>query len=93
MIIQEGIWKDIPETKGYYQASSLGNIRSVERKISSGRKCGSKLIKPILTNKYYSVSICIEDKKNIRVHKLVAIAFSLYVFSTLVIISFRKLEE
>ena len=69
------IWKDIPGTKGYYQASTLGNIRSVERKLLSGKKCSSKLIKPILSNKYYSVSICTTNKKNIRVHKLVAMAF------------------
>ena len=29
------VWKDIPKYKGYYQASNLGNIRSVARVLST----------------------------------------------------------
>ena len=29
------VWKDIPKYKGYYQASNLGNIRSVPRDYNS----------------------------------------------------------
>lgn len=27
-------WKEIPNTKGYYQISNLGNMRSIERTIT-----------------------------------------------------------
>lgn len=27
------VWKDIPDYKGYYQASNLGNIRSLDREV------------------------------------------------------------
>ena len=33
------IWKDIPGYEGIYQASTLGNIRTVEGKITSSRRC------------------------------------------------------
>ncbi len=29
--LKEEVWKDIPEYEGYYQASTLGNIRGVDR--------------------------------------------------------------
>ena len=33
----EEVWKAIPEFEGYYEASTLGRIRSVERIVKSGR--------------------------------------------------------
>lgn len=33
-------WKDIPEYEGIYQASTLGNIRTVEGKITSNKRYG-----------------------------------------------------
>lgn len=45
------IWKDIPEYEGLYQASNMGNIRTVEGKITSNarypvRKWKSIVLKP-----------------------------------------------
>ena len=40
------VWKDIPEYKGYYQASNLGNIRSVPRILSTKQKYKGHVLKP-----------------------------------------------
>jgi hypothetical protein len=31
------IWKDVPNYKGYYKVSNIGNILSLERKVKSSR--------------------------------------------------------
>ena len=36
--IIEEIWKDVPEYEGFYQASNLGKVRSLDRLVSSKRK-------------------------------------------------------
>lgn len=43
----EEIWRDIPGFEGYYQASTHGRIRSVERTVEyvkhyGGKRCGCK---------------------------------------------------
>lgn len=36
------VWKDIPEYEGIYQASTLGNIRTVEGKITRNKRYSSR---------------------------------------------------
>lgn len=74
------IWKDIPEYDGLYQASNLGNIKSLQR--LRGNNTGTylqktKLLKPALsTNKYMSLCLRKNGKsKSYMVHRLVAAAF------------------
>lgn len=78
------IWKDIPGYEGKYQASSLGKIRSLTRKIrtvSKKRKETLRTVKgSILKNDrkingagYYGVSL--GRKKYEMIHRLVAITF------------------
>ena len=54
------IWKDIPEYEGYYQASSLGRIKSLKRHFlrTDGVRCSvkEKILKQIL-NKYGYLAI------------------------------------
>lgn len=80
------VWKDIPQYKGFYQASSFGNIRSLDRKIkqlSNGGKTyftyikkGKVLAQGIQNGGYPVVSISINSKRKIcTVHRLVASAF------------------
>ena len=75
-------WKDI-ENYEYYQASSLGRIRSKTRKIKNKGTYGgictyySKIIKPNIDNMgYYTVNLRAKGKnKRIRVHRLIAFTF------------------
>jgi len=75
------IWKEIPRTKGYYEASIFGRIRSIERIIhySDGRiyKYKSKIrSKHLNSNGYECVTLHINGKnKNHRVHQIIAQTF------------------
>lgn len=82
------IWKDIPNYEGLYQASNLGRIRSLDReqyvgsknqycKFNYTRKLKSKIIKPKTTkDNYYEVTLTKNnEKKFIRVHRLIAMTF------------------
>ena len=64
------IWKDIPNYEGLYQASNLGNIRSIRFNkikllISAFNNCGYK---------YNCISFK-KNKKNYSIHRLVAKTF------------------
>lgn len=75
------IWKDIPDFEGYYQASNLGRIRSVERICdscyNSKQKRKSKILKPVnMGNGYYRVHLSKNGKYRYwLIHRLVAITF------------------
>ncbi|MBY0756522.1 HNH endonuclease [Clostridium sardiniense] len=67
------IWRDIPEYDGYYQASTLGNIRS-----TNYRRTG--IVKNLKLKKdrdgYLNVNLCYRGKrKTEKVHRLIAITF------------------
>lgn len=65
----EEIWKDIQGLEGRYQVSSTGRIRSLNYR----RQKRIKVLKPRNDGRgYYSVTL---DKKNYKVHRLVAIHF------------------
>lgn len=82
------IWKDIPNYEGLYQASNLGRIRSLDRKIyvnSENQHCKfnceqfikGKIMKSKLTKDgYYEIGLTKNRKvKYIRTHRLIAITF------------------
>lgn len=77
----EEIWKPIPGFEGYYEASNLGRIKSLDRKMISS--LGNEFIKPgrirkLIRNEstgYYAVVLCGKTKKTMTVHRLVALAF------------------
>jgi len=62
------IWKEIPNTKGYYKVSNFGNVYSVRR---------NKIIaKNVHRNGYVSAWLGVDDKIMTKpVHRLVAEAF------------------
>lgn len=76
------IWKDIPNFEGYYQASNLGNIRSVDR-ISKGRWSDNyfykgKTLLPKKTRLGYLHVVLVKGygkRYNKSVHRLVASTF------------------
>ena len=75
------IWKPILEYKDYYEISSIGNIRSIERTIilKNGfqRKLKSKVLKTFINENGYSIiTVRINNvHHNFKIHRLVAIAF------------------
>jgi hypothetical protein len=71
------VWKDIPEYEGLYQVSNLGNVRSLDRLDSRGRKIKGTVLKNAITSsKYFGVNLSKDNKKKtITVHSLVASAF------------------
>ena len=71
------IWKDVVGYDGRYQVSDKGNVRSVARKDSIGRKCGGRMLKPTYDKDgYLRVNLCKNGKQKTRfIHRLVAGAF------------------
>ena len=74
------IWKPIPGFNDWYEASSLGRIRSKPRVIhqSNGNKQHRKgaILKPCTNKGYKMVVLCADGKrKSVTVHSVVALAF------------------
>ena len=74
------IWKPIPGFNDWYEASSLGRIRSKPRVIhqSNGNKQHRKgaILKPGTNKGYKMVVLCADGKrKTVTVHSVVALAF------------------
>lgn len=75
------VWKDIPGYEGYYQASNLGRIKSLERKIEysnqQDRIMKEKIMKLNPTTRGY-IRICLRKEgiaKNHFVHRLITSTF------------------
>ena len=67
------IWKDIPEYEGLYQVSTFGRVKSLPR---NGAKGGILKSAKKKQKNYLSVILSKNNKrKNILVHRLVALAF------------------
>lgn len=80
-MIQE-IWKDIPNYEGFYQVSSLGRVRSLDRIVECKNGVFKKMKGKLLVNSidctgYYTVKISSNEilRKTFKVHQLVAITF------------------
>lgn len=75
------VWKAIPDFEGYYEASTLGRIRSVDRdvKLSNGqiRHYKGRIIIPHLSNRgYMLLSLYVKGKEyKFSVHSLVVKTF------------------
>jgi hypothetical protein len=82
----EEIWKDIPGFEGRYQASTFGNIRTLDRVCSNGgngtyKRKGSLRTLTINNKGYYHITLWDLEKRkgiNLRVHTLVAMTFLNY---------------
>lgn len=78
-IMEQEIWKDIPDYEGIYQVSNLGSIRSLVRIDRKGRKRGGKFMQPVKTNDGYTQVTLYKNSlgKNIFIHRIVGAAFVL----------------
>ena len=74
---KDEVWRDVLGYDGRYQVSNKGNVRSVTRKDSVGRKISGIILKPIsLRDGYLYVSLCKNGKvKTKSIHRLVLEAF------------------
>ncbi len=77
------LWKDVVGYEGYYQVSTLGRVRSLDRALdkpniltgSTTVRKGKMLRQKILQG-YLYVNLCVHDQRHhYRVHRLVAEAF------------------
>ena len=80
MTVKE-IWRDIPEYRGYYQASTLGRIRSVDRVIIYKNGC-KRFYKGVIkaqrpgSHDYWTVTLGRNSQaKTYTVHKLITLTF------------------
>lgn len=76
----EEVWKDIQGYEGYYQVSSFGRVRSlnrmVERSDGTFQRVKGRVLKQTIRNKYMRVILAKDNKINHQsVHRLVAKAF------------------
>ena len=71
------VWKDVLGYEGLYQVSDRGNVYSVERRDSIGRKVGGRIMKPSShTGGYLQVQLYKNGKvKSKYIHRLVLEAF------------------
>ena len=80
-MIEKEIWKDIPGYEGYYQASNLGRVRSLDRNIvyvdGKRRFIKGKLIKGSLNGKGYRLTTLKKNNigRTFKFSQLVAMAF------------------
>ena len=72
-IYEKEVWKDVPESKGKYQASNLGRVKSV----FYNRTKTPQILKPSTTkNGYLKLGLWIHgSRKHISVHRIIASTF------------------
>lgn len=70
------IWKNIKNYEGYYQVSSLGKVRSIDRIDINGSKIKGKVLSPLNVNGYSRVLLSKDGvKKQKGIHRLMMEAF------------------
>lgn len=79
--IEEELWRDVVDYEGYYQVSSLGNVRSLTRVIrmpdgTEHTRAGKAMAKIPNSDGYYHVKLSRDgNTKTASIHRLVAEAF------------------
>ena len=70
-------WRDVVGYEGRYQVSSMGRVKSLERKDRFGRTVKERILKPAVTQDgYLKVTLWAGGKpKTLNVHRLVCEAF------------------
>lgn len=79
--MKDEVWKDIPGYEGYYQASTLGRIKSLERVevtiIGSPKPIKERILKPSIgTTGYYFLNLCKNRIPKLwKVHRIIGLTF------------------
>ena len=70
-------WRDVVGYEGRYQVSSMGRVKSLERKDCLGRTVKERILKPgVVGGGYLMVVLCAGGKQKMhKVHRLVCQAF------------------
>ena len=73
-------WRDVAGYEGLYQVSSMGRVKSLERKLphwrGGERIQKERILKPVVVGGYLRVGLSVDGKlKMLRVHRLVCEAF------------------
>ena len=73
-------WRDVPGYESLYQVSSLGRVKSMERKVWNGKVYGAhreRILKPIKNSDGYLQVVLFKGgiRKGIKIHRLVCDAF------------------
>ena len=78
-IFKTEVFKDVPDYIGKYQISDIGRLKSLRRKVRTGkiayRFLDEKILKPQLRRDGYLYSILTKPFRNYSIHQLVAICF------------------
>lgn len=70
------IWKDILGYEGYYQVSSMGRVRGIDRLNVKGKPLEGRVLKPAISMNYKCVALMKNrNHKTHKVHSLVCEAF------------------
>lgn len=75
------VWKDIPNYEGYYQASNLGRIRSIDRTLTRSDDRKVRITGKILTpynegHDYLMIDLYKDNiRQKCRVHRLIGFTF------------------
>lgn len=71
-------WRDIPGYEGLYQASTVGDIKSLNRLGRDGRIVKERILKTTLAGKGYKTVVLRKNGKSVReyVHRLVCLTFN-----------------
>lgn len=80
LLIEDEVWRGVPDYEHLYEISSLGRVRSLPRRGGNNRIYGGKMLTPTPDNNGYpTVQLCDKDRARkqatFRVHELVASAF------------------
>jgi hypothetical protein len=75
-MIQNEVWKDVPDYEGLYQVNNFGNVRSYHN-FGYELKKEPRTMKPLKTRDgYLYLTLCKDTvHKNMKVHRIVAMAF------------------
>ena len=71
-------WKPVPGYEGKYEASTLGRVKSLSRRVNSvsgGRTIRERILKPVWDRDYYIVGLGRGNENRWHLHALIALTF------------------
>jgi len=70
-------WRPVVGYDGFYEVSSIGRVRSLDRAIHDGRRYKGRILRQgVMASGHRKVQLCKEDHRDCLVHRLVLEAFT-----------------